>query len=88
MTAKKEVDLGIILVEKLEELQTPKPVMKMSVLKIAQSLKCGPRETDLFKNDSYDMTLFTNNVIVIKHREKEDTTFTSLANAQWWKEAR
>lgn len=73
------------ILEKIEEMLSPKPLMKIGVLKIAQSLKCGPRETDLFKEDQYEMTLYSNNVILIRHKDKGDVTFTSLANAQWWK---
>lgn len=58
----------------------------ISILKLANSVKCGVGEETLLMAQNFDMTLDGVVIKIQSKKKKEDVIYTTLMNTIWWRE--
>lgn len=59
--------------------------MKLSILKVANAVPCGPKTETVFQSTEYDITEYDNFKLRIVHRSTKVMAHTSLFNSVYWK---
>lgn len=59
---------------------------KLKYIRLANSVKCGPREETYFTDKDFDLTLVDAIKIRVVHRATKQQRMTSLFNAIFWEE--
>lgn len=59
--------------------------MKLTILKVANAIPCGPKTEHVFQESEYDIEEHDNFKIKIKHKRTQVEVNTSYFNAVYWK---
>lgn len=62
-------------------------MVKLTALKLANAVKCGPNEELFLTAARFDMTLSGGMFVKITHHESKQVCNTTLMNVIWWHEA-